>query len=237
MIGSPRNVAGTIAKILQALFMKSLLSQISLFFLWFGLPSTLKAQDRIWTNSEGRKITGRAVAKDDMNVQLRLADGKRVSVPFSKLSQADLDWIKDWKATDFKVKATMHDLVGDGSKFIRSFEFLSESGIRAVIYETDIPAFIKAAYEFFELEKKTSPDVTEYEKVLCESNAYETEYPDQLLIFEVREGKAIARGQKLHSKSGSRITPSDLMKLLDFLEGFSVNEWEKDQERIKKQFE
>ena len=219
--------------------MKSLLSPISLVLLWVGLPTAVQAQDRTWTDIEGRKIPARAVAKDDKNVRLRLADGKRVSVPLTRLSQADLDWIKDWKAPDFAVKATMRDFKGNfGINAAREFEFRSGRKMRAVIFEDEIPAFIKAIHEFFELAKKVTPDVPEYEKALHKGKAHGSTGLWTLLVFEVHEGRARANGGKLRSEDGSKgMKPAELMQLLDFLEGFSVAEWEGEQERIKKQFE
>ena len=133
----------------------------------------------------------------------------------------------------------MRDFNGNfGINAAREFEFRSGRNVSSVIFEDEIPAFIKAIHEFFELTKKVTPDVPEYEKVLHKGKAHGSTNLWPLLVFEVRKGKARANGGKLRSEDGSKgMEPSELMQLLDFLEGFSVDEWEKEQERIKKQFE
>ncbi len=52
---------------------------------------------RTWTSSDGRKIEASLESASDTQAKLILASGKSADVPFSKLSQADIDYIKEWQ--------------------------------------------------------------------------------------------------------------------------------------------
>ena len=48
---------------------------------------------RVWTDIQGRKIDAELVTSDDTEVVLRLKTGKNATVPLSRLSKADLDFV------------------------------------------------------------------------------------------------------------------------------------------------
>ena len=66
--------------------------------LWPDWEGTLRvgqviAPVRAWSDKNGNKILARLVSKTDQGVNLRLADGRGVAVPYSKLSEEDLDYL------------------------------------------------------------------------------------------------------------------------------------------------
>ena len=48
---------------------------------------------RVWTNTEGKTITGTLKAKDAVNAEVMLANTSRVKLPLVKLSKADQDYV------------------------------------------------------------------------------------------------------------------------------------------------
>lgn len=50
---------------------------------------------RTWTDRQGRKVEGKLVASDDREIVLRLKDGRNVTIPRDRLSDADLEFLED----------------------------------------------------------------------------------------------------------------------------------------------
>lgn len=63
-------------------------------FLAGVLATPLRAEYRAWTNTEGVKIEAELVKAEGGNVTLRLSSGKQTTFSQSKLSAADLEFIK-----------------------------------------------------------------------------------------------------------------------------------------------
>lgn len=219
--------------------MKPSLIKICYFLIFATLSTAIQAQDRIWTDIEGRKITGRAVAKNDTSVILILANNKKVTVPLVKLDQSDVDWVKAWELPDFKIEVEIKRFHGAGGVITtaREFKFITHNPLLGVvIFEDEIPAFIKAIHEFFELEKKVTPNIDNYAKVLHVGRA--SSIQRDLLVFTVNQGEVKATGFTFfYDRKSKGITSQELKKLLTFLEGFSISDWDKKQEQIKQQFE
>ncbi len=51
-------------------------------------------ESRTWTDTNGRTLKARLVAKDSINAEVTLANGKRVKLPLSKLSEGDKDYVE-----------------------------------------------------------------------------------------------------------------------------------------------
>ena len=233
--------------------MKGVLS-VLLLLVCFTLPKAALAGDRIWTDIDGRELTARVVAKDEKSILLRLVSGKRVPVPLNRLSLPDKEWLKSWKAADFSVKTRLVNFKGlFGLDTAREFTFegkgrdgrgrLYPFGVK--IFEDEIPAYIKATNEFFALiKKKASLDLkdVEYEKALYKGKKFGQSQLTNLLAFQVKDGEIKPTGSTMTrgyaaSNGGATIEVERLQDLLDFLEGFSVKDWDKRQEKIKRQFE
>jgi hypothetical protein len=75
----------TVAKGLTTLLTASLLAGSSV------------ADERIWTDTQGRKLTAQLLAIESQKARLRLASGKESQVDLEKLSPEDLDYILQWR--------------------------------------------------------------------------------------------------------------------------------------------
>jgi 16S rRNA U1498 N3-methylase RsmE len=63
------------------------------------MPSLLLADDaRTFTNKAGKTLEAEVVAATDKEVTLRLANGQRVPVALMTLSEADVAYVKQWRA-------------------------------------------------------------------------------------------------------------------------------------------
>lgn len=62
-----------------------------------GSTGTYEDAARTWTDVEGREIVAAAVAKNDLEVQIRRDDGMAFTIPLSRLSEADRAWVADWE--------------------------------------------------------------------------------------------------------------------------------------------
>ncbi len=51
-------------------------------------------ESRTWTDTNGRTLKARLVAKDSINAEVTLATGKRVKLPLSKLSEGDKSYVE-----------------------------------------------------------------------------------------------------------------------------------------------
>lgn len=67
------------------------------------LCSALLAGARSWTDVKGRKIEAEMVSKTASSVTV-LMKGKKTTIPLSKLSQADRDFVKQWQAESKSAK-------------------------------------------------------------------------------------------------------------------------------------
>ncbi|MDA0813503.1 MAG: SHD1 domain-containing protein [Verrucomicrobia bacterium] len=76
----------TIAKGLTTLLTASLLAGSSV------------ADERVWTDTQGRKLTAQLLGIESQKARLRLASGKESQVDLEKLSPEDLHYIQQWKA-------------------------------------------------------------------------------------------------------------------------------------------
>jgi hypothetical protein len=57
--------------------------------LGLALVSSAAESSRDWTDTKGRKITGKLVGKDEKSAEILLASGKRAKIPLANLSEAD----------------------------------------------------------------------------------------------------------------------------------------------------
>ena len=68
-----------------------------------SLLALATASGRTWTANDGRKIEADYVSSDGESVVIKLDDNdKEFTVPFAKLSEADVQWVKDRVASDAK---------------------------------------------------------------------------------------------------------------------------------------
>lgn len=64
--------------------------------LFFNFSLTSSA--RIWTNTEGKEIEADYVKNTELEVTLRMAGGKIYQIPLSKLSEADIEFVRSGEA-------------------------------------------------------------------------------------------------------------------------------------------
>ncbi|HRQ88220.1 MAG TPA: hypothetical protein PLA50_05445, partial [Bacteroidia bacterium] len=77
-------------------FRRPLLTSLSLGFLALA---PLPAEERSWTNSSGKTIVATLVEVSGENAVLEMG-GKNFSVPLASLSQADRDFVANWRKGD-----------------------------------------------------------------------------------------------------------------------------------------
>jgi hypothetical protein len=196
-------------------------------------------QDRVWTNNDGKKVTARAVAKSDDKVTLRMTDGKRVQVAIDQLSKEDSEWLGKWIQPVIKVSSEIQTIYGPKKNTsVRRFVFRRESVIREyfyghlTLYEYEFPLVVAAIKEFIVLASKPLSDIDQYKKVLYTRKAVGGYTAVDLLVFEVMQGKPL-----LGVDGSGRLKPTEALEFQDFLETFSVRDWDKQQEEIKRRFE
>jgi hypothetical protein len=189
-------------------------------------------QERIWTSTQGGKITARAVSKSDTGVILKYQDGKRVEVALAKLSPEDVEWVKKWIAPTFTVSAEI-DGGHIGLKYtqMRMFTFSSSSGESLEIYEKKLPYLIPALQKVLELGKIDRSDVEGYQQQIPVGKPIGYSYEDKEVIFKIEDGKAFCSGLV------GTIPIEEIPSFIDFIEKFSVREWDEKKENIKRRFE
>jgi len=197
-------------------------------------------QDRVWTNNDGKKVTARAVAKTQDKLTLRMTDGKRVQVAIDQLSKKDSEWLGNWIQPVIKVSSEMQTIWGPKKNTtVRTFTFSRESVNldyfrgKLTLFEYEFPLVVAAIKEFIVLASKPLSDVDHYRKVLYTRKAIsEHRAATDMLVFEVMRGKPL-----LGVDGSGRLNPTQALEFQDFLETFSVRDWDKQQEEIKKRFE
>lgn len=71
---------------------------------------------RTWTDRQGRKVEGKLVASDDREIVLRLKDGKNVTIPLHRLSDADLEFLENGEEPEEKDTAEVEKEMPAGKK-------------------------------------------------------------------------------------------------------------------------
>jgi hypothetical protein len=205
---------------------------------YFSLLGIACCQDRLWTNTEGRQITGRAVSKDKSSVVIRMQNGKRVSIDLRTLGHQDLDWLNKWTPPKITVSASMEGVGYQGQKRIekRRFKFSSSAGCNFVIFEDELPDVIVALKNLIELAQKPASDVNSYEQILHRGKAIGVPGKSGVVIFRINKGKPYCSGW-ITGSYNSHVSLENVFPLFDFIETFSVRDWERKEEEIKRRFE
>lgn len=192
-------------------------------------------QGRVWTNKDGKKVTARAVAKTQDKVTLRMTDGKRVQISLDQLSKEDSEWLSNWEQPVIKVSVRVLDSFNKkGLEHpipvpLQQRVFMIENyPTYLFLLENESREFLAAFKEFFELASKPLTDVKSYKKVIYQRKPNGKLPARDILEFSVYNGKPYLNGT---------ITPKQVLQYQDFLETFSVREWDKQQEEIKRRFE
>lgn len=110
-----------------------------------GQQPTTGTAIREWSNTEGRKITAEYLGMKNDTVMIRMADGKIVAIPLSKLSETDRNFVRDnplayvvtWKAWPAEVESAAPTLEvtetpsGDGDFIYQTphFRFLVDGNL------------------------------------------------------------------------------------------------------------
>ena len=71
--------------------------RLSLFSLFLLLQNLLTAQEpiRTWTSSDGRTLEARFIEQVGSNVRIKTAQGREFTLPISRFSEADQEYVKD----------------------------------------------------------------------------------------------------------------------------------------------
>lgn len=144
-----------------------LLSLIFALMATFGLiiaqtPSASVA--RTWTSNDGKKIEATFVAKEGENVSLRLANGKIATVPLSRLSPADADYVAGLAAAPADGAAKPP---AAGKEWPRSVDIGATPDPVTVKEDADAKEFVYRSghYEFHCDSKLTSTVVREFSRI------------------------------------------------------------------------
>lgn len=206
--------------------------------------NTNYSTERIWTSTNGRQITARAVSKSDNGVTLKHQDGRRVEVAFTKLSPIDVEWVKKWEAPIFTVSAKFKKANPfRDNTVVRVFVFDCSTGKSLEIREENLPSLISALQKALELGNIERDDIKDYHQIIpvgklsVEKPRIDSlQDPSEEVIFRIEEGKAYCSGSVLKFSS-PEIPIEEIPAFIDFIETFSVREWDKQQEEIKRRFE
>ena len=203
---------------------------ITLATLFLSLGFT-HGEDRTWVNTKGKEIIARAVSKDDTSVMLRLQNGKRARVEFKTLSPDDLEWLAKWESPVITVTTSMRTTYWRGQKRveIRRFKFSHPNRTSIVVLEDQLPSLAPTLKKFFELAKKPVTDVESYEQVIHDGRP---KGQRDLFIFRISKGDVRLDGHGVWGRRG--MTPQEVVPYVDFIETFSVREWDREQETIKR---
>ncbi|MEM1083048.1 MAG: hypothetical protein AAGI48_02920 [Verrucomicrobiota bacterium] len=83
-------------------------------------------ESREWTDVKGRKLKGTLVAKDELNAEVLMKNGRKVKIPLKKLSEADQEYVaKADVHPDPEIEVRTSRATGDGGKYdfdIRAIE-------------------------------------------------------------------------------------------------------------------
>lgn len=88
-----------------------------------AFTGTAQAEPRTFTASNGREVTAEIAAAYDGKVDLKLANGRTVTVPVDRLSADDQEFIKQWAEENFSLKpGALRLSVRKSSKAVREKE-------------------------------------------------------------------------------------------------------------------
>jgi hypothetical protein len=158
--------------------------------------------------------------------------GKRVEVELSKLSKEDLEWIKMWSPPSIVVTAYV-ETVYTGTKNIemRKFVFYSPLLGSIEVYEKKLPYLIPVLKKSLDYEKVDKSDIANYNHDIPYEKLIGYDGEPKNAVFSVRDGKS-----HLILDESNKIRTETIPMFIDYIEIFSVTDWDKKQEEIKQRF-
>lgn len=202
--------------------------------------------NRVWTSKDQKQVIARAVDKKDDKVTLRLKDGKRVKVAIKQLSDKDVDWLNNWTPKVIYVTTVMRDCrKSNGKKRVFIFKDSSENELlnekrssysnnSIEIYEDDFQGLPAAIVTFNELISKPMKNVREYSKVILRQtvDVLKNDLPATYEMVKM----VVIDGNISFVANKRPMTAEEIIPFYDFLEVFSIREWEREQKSVERLF-
>ena len=97
-----------------------------------------QAETRTWTDKSGKhKTKAELVSFNDSTVTLKRNDGKKLTLPLSKLSKADRDFLKNSKTSSAKSSTDDRTAIKQvGNQFVRQLGLQSQDGVAKLMSDT-----------------------------------------------------------------------------------------------------